>query len=254
MNKLILPLLILILFNEVSYSQKNNNLFYGIWKFQPEKKSNDITFISFIIFQKNKQLGITFWNNSKKSNTYGNPFTYYGFWDNSCYLEKNECPKELKDLKSNGKYIFFYDNLITPKKNQINIGYDRLGNLYEPTRRCQWSINEDLPEGLPPTTLSLYFNMNPDVYKKVDTIPYFVLNSLKNNIEDWKKYLDFIGHQEKHIKSEKSTIYTSPNIPTKMYLVKSNEVEIIEEKDKWLKIRYYSKKSIEGWVKKEDVE
>lgn len=52
----------------------------------------------------------------------------------------------------------------------------------------------------------------------------------------------------------KTIIYSSPNSPTKMYLLKGDEVEIIKEKDEWLKIRYYGKKTIEGWIKKSDVE
>jgi hypothetical protein len=49
--------------------------------------------------------------------------------------------------------------------------------------------------------------------------------------------------------------------PTKMYLLKNDPVEIIEEKDNWLKIKYYPEKNgewtgktIEGWIKKSDVE
>lgn len=53
---------------------------------------------------------------------------------------------------------------------------------------------------------------------------------------------------------KKTIIYSSQNTPTKMYLLKGDEVEIIEEKDDWLKIRYYGKKTIEGWIKKSDVE
>jgi len=52
----------------------------------------------------------------------------------------------------------------------------------------------------------------------------------------------------------KTIIYSSPNSPTKMYLLKGDEVEIIEEKDEWLKIRYYGKKTIEGWIRRSDVE
>jgi hypothetical protein len=55
------------------------------------------------------------------------------------------------------------------------------------------------------------------------------------------------------ITNSKSIIYAIPNNPTKMYLIKGNEVEILEQKDNWLRIRYYGKKTIEGWIKKEDV-
>ena len=39
-----------------------------------------------------------------------------------------------------------------------------------------------------------------------------------------------------------------------MYLLKGDVVEILQEKDDWLQIRYYGKKTIEGWIKKGDVE
>jgi len=39
-----------------------------------------------------------------------------------------------------------------------------------------------------------------------------------------------------------------------MYLLKNDEVEVLEEKEDWLRIRYYGKKTIEGWIKKSDVE
>jgi hypothetical protein len=56
----------------------------------------------------------------------------------------------------------------------------------------------------------------------------------------------------KTIQIEKSLIFSSPNIPTKMYLVKFDEVEVIAEKDNWLHIKYYGKKIVEGWIRKAD--
>lgn len=55
------------------------------------------------------------------------------------------------------------------------------------------------------------------------------------------------------IKSNKSFVYKVPNIITQIYLLKGDEVEILDQKNNWLKIRYYGKKTIEGWIKKEDV-
>ena len=52
----------------------------------------------------------------------------------------------------------------------------------------------------------------------------------------------------------KSPIFSSPNIPTKMYLLKHDEVEVIAEKDNWLHIKYYGKKIVEGWIRKKDTE
>jgi hypothetical protein len=69
----------------------------------------------------------------------------------------------------------------------------------------------------------------------------------------WKiqfKFVDKAGL----IRAEKSFIYDKNNIKTKMYLLKNDPVEIIESQTDWLKIKYYGKKVIEGWIKKSDVE
>lgn len=52
----------------------------------------------------------------------------------------------------------------------------------------------------------------------------------------------------------KSNLFNTPNVATKMYLVKGDEIEILEKRSEWLKIRYYGKKIVEGWIKKSDVE
>ncbi|SMO52733.1 SH3 domain-containing protein [Solitalea koreensis] len=59
----------------------------------------------------------------------------------------------------------------------------------------------------------------------------------------------------KKIYTPKSTIYSSinPPRPTKMYLIQGNEVEVLEEKGEWIRIRFYGKKTIEGWIKRTDV-
>jgi hypothetical protein len=52
----------------------------------------------------------------------------------------------------------------------------------------------------------------------------------------------------------KSNLFSTPNVSTKMYLVKGDEIEILEKKSEWLKIRYYGKKIVEGWIKNSDIE
>jgi hypothetical protein len=52
----------------------------------------------------------------------------------------------------------------------------------------------------------------------------------------------------------KSFIYKEPNVKTKIYLIKGDEVKIVKEENGFLKIFYYGKKTIEGWIKKSDVE
>lgn len=173
---------------EIAISQQNKNKFEGIWEFIPAKGSMDTSFKSYQIFKNNKIINIFYWTNTKSISIYGNPFTYYGFWDT--YLEEPQ-PKKLLDLKLTGKYAFFYDDLIK-SETKSKIGYDSLGNLYKPTRKCQWIINDELPKNLPPSTLKLYFNMEPDCYKKIDAIPEYLLNIIERKKEIWNTYLDFI--------------------------------------------------------------
>jgi len=100
------------------------------------------------------------------------------------------------------------------------------------------------------TTLYLYYTE----YEKIQLINNNLINFLKvQGKKDGQNYLkDFLNMRE--IKIGKSFIYSSPNIPTKMYLFKGDKIETLEEKGEWLKIRYYGKKIVEGWIKKRDVE
>ncbi|MDR1225478.1 MAG: hypothetical protein LBK47_01085 [Prevotellaceae bacterium] len=54
------------------------------------------------------------------------------------------------------------------------------------------------------------------------------------------------------ITTEKSIIYSEPDKPTKMYLIKGDIVTVLEEKEGWIKMEYEGKKMITGWIKKED--
>ena len=250
MKKIITVIFILTL-GETTFSQENKiNSFVGMWKITPFEKGYDDS--TFVIFKSNKSILITYRLDSKKVFLYGDPFTYYGFWDT--LPDETSHPKHIKDLKQTGKYVFFYDHLIENDKSGNKSGYDKFGNLYQITRECQWAINDELPEGLPPTTLTLHFGKDPDVYRKVDKIPDYVLISLRKNKEDWQRYLDFMEHKESKVTQLKAFIYTIPNQQSKMYLLKGDEVEILETQDDWLKIRYYGSKTIEGWIRKTDVE
>jgi hypothetical protein len=58
----------------------------------------------------------------------------------------------------------------------------------------------------------------------------------------------------KNIQSSKQPLYSEPQIKTKMYLLKNDKVEILEEKDDWLYILYKGKKDIKAWIPKSAVE
>jgi hypothetical protein len=59
---------------------------------------------------------------------------------------------------------------------------------------------------------------------------------------------------KRNIQSSKQPLYKTPSEKTKMYLVKGDEVEILEEKDDWLYILYKGKKDIKAWIPKSAVE
>ena len=78
-----------------------------------------------------------------------------------------------------------------------------------------------------------------------------ILNPSRNILDFYKKVA---LERFKKISFEKIKIFLTPDFDSKMYLLKGDEVEILQEKDDWLQIRYYGKKTIEGWIKKSDVE
>ena len=51
----------------------------------------------------------------------------------------------------------------------------------------------------------------------------------------------------------KCSIYKSPAEQTKMYLIANDFVEMLEKKEQWVYIRYYGKKTVEGWIRGEDL-
>lgn len=85
---------------------------------------------------------------------------------------------------------------------------------------------------------------NPVTYQRLKYLPISI-----------KKYFVSENKIIKQISVSKTSIYSSisPLIKTKMYLLQGNKIEILAENGVWLKIRYYGKKTIEGWIKKEDV-
>ena len=78
-----------------------------------------------------------------------------------------------------------------------------------------------------------------------------ILSPPKNILDFYKKVAP---ERFKKISFEKIKVFFTPVYPSKMYLLKGNEVEILETKKDWLRIRYYGNKTIEGWIKKSDVE
>ncbi|MDI9881112.1 SH3 domain-containing protein [Flectobacillus longus] len=88
--------------------------------------------------------------------------------------------------------------------------------------------------------------------EKNEIISNFFLNKVNNlNLKD---SLSTDKILKARILKDKVYFYSRPNLITNIYIIKGDEVEVLEEKGEWLKIRYYGKKNIEGWIKRSDVD
>lgn len=241
MKKIILFIILLGFLNLDNIAQiiPSQSKLSGMWTFIPPNQGYDTIFS---LFKDNKSIKITYRVNSKTVSIHQNPYSYFGFWDD---MNENKEPKNINDLKPYGENIRFYDNL--------GKSYDSLGNLLQQTRSCWMSYNENEDPDHEPAILRFYFGRgtDPDIYQRVKELPVYIIQSLKDNKNEWHKFLLFKGMKSIH--SIKASIYSTPNKATKMYLVKGDEVEILAEKGQWLKIRYYGAKTIEGWIKKSDI-
>jgi hypothetical protein len=164
--------------------------------------------------------------------------SYYGFY-NSCDLPS------LDSLKQSGTYYFEVNSTDFDKeKTKLKIPYNSCGELHI------FTVGKD-------TMMNIYYSNSQQyvTYKKIKTLPEKVTIYLKS------KGIQIPVSIKKHIKSSKAIIYSQPDIPTKMYLIKGDVVEILEEKGDWLRINYYPEKdgketgkTIEGWIRKTDME
>ena len=93
-------------------------------------------------------------------------------------------------------------------------------------------------------------------YERIDSLTKPIVYLLyRRGKKDHQNYLkEFLDKTFTEITTSKVSIYTAPSILSKIYLLKGDLVEVLETKDVWIKIRYYGNKTIEGWIKKSDVE
>jgi hypothetical protein len=87
------------------------------------------------------------------------------------------------------------------------------------------------------------------MYGKIGKLNKRLEKNLKEKSpEVFTEYLSVTSRKE--IIAAKSIIYSEPDTPTKMYLIKGDVVTVLEEKEGWLKIEYEGKKLITGWIRK----
>ena len=217
---------ILLLISSIIVAQSSRNNLIGYWQNQDEKTI-------YYVFSQNKVVDISIYKDGQIVDSY---YTY-GFSDELKL-------KNINDLKDAG--MFYYE----VNEDDFQEKYKEKDGTYSGIQANVIQMDEDK------NRFQIYDPLRPGqrgIYKRIKQLPSKLEAVLKSkNIiinstikEDKAKYL---------VKLTKSIIYSTPNKPTKMYLLKGDVVEILQEKDDWLQIRYYGKKTIEGWIKKSDVE
>jgi hypothetical protein len=195
-----------------------------IWQNNTEK------YIYLYYYSQKKLYGITDYTRSKYPE-FGIEVSnsFYGFY-NDCDLPS------IDSLKRNGDYYFdvipFY------------FKYEEKRKVYVENACGEVSIFTEKQD----TFMNIYYSSRQQyvTYKKLDTLPQNV-----------QKYLIgkgiHVGFPHKEISSNRATIYSEPEKPTRMYLIKGDIVTVLEEKEGWLRIEYEGKKLVTGWIQKKDI-
>jgi hypothetical protein len=253
-NKIIL---LLIIITYTTFGQSNDissNLkdFEGVWLFIPPKWSNDTTFTSIDLIQNTKRLSIFFRKN--KNNIHTLTPEIIGFAPQNGEIQR------LSDLVNVGTRMYFY----TPNPKAPN---DSIHYFQEASPSCMARYNgvvdeeSEPPQEGQPDYFTFNFNgRENEFHQRIQHLPNRIIVALCQNKVEKAKVQAFVNIKYGLIKN-KSIIHSSPNRPTKMYLIQNDPVEVVEEQDNWLKIKYYPEKKgewmgkvIQGWIKKTDVE
>ena len=258
-NKLTVMVALLMVTSNI-YCQSNNEVsdlkdFSGIWTFIPPDGSNDTTFVGIDIIAKNLNIDLTYWKESKKCTVLG--INIIGF------AHSYESVKKISDLENKGQRMYFY-------KNNLNAPNDSIKYFEEASPSCFASFNGIGIDDFEPSKTKnapncLFFNFNGRDYERWEQrshLPNYIVESLiKQNRKDWEKVRQLLPHDYKMVVNDKAIIYSQLETATRMYILKNDVVEINETKGDWLKIKYYIEKNnkdtgktIEGWIKRSDVE
>ncbi len=255
--KHIILLFLLLLNKSLVQGQSNSPLvslkqLQGIWEGNAVDRTarEYIIYKLYLIVKGNKALKIyQDYKNPSSFRTYSNPFSYIGF-DN----DKIPQPKKISDLLDKGSSLCFY--------HVQGKDYDNRGNILPSA--TMWgnyiTYNEDMEDREPGDTsnyLRLY-GTGPDDFEDYVNVTKvadaFLLQLHKYDKVLWRRYLAFEGLKEKKIIVKKASIYSKVDDPepTKMYLIEGDVFVALEEKKDRIKIRYFGKKVVEGWINKNE--
>ncbi|MFN3785133.1 MAG: hypothetical protein ACK4R6_14540 [Spirosomataceae bacterium] len=252
-NRMIFLLLSLAIISKGQQTNVSSNLkdFEGIWQFKPPLWSNDTSFTAIDIFNKNIRFEIFLWHYPSELST---KERVTGF------APQNKEIQRLSDLVDVGTRMYFY----TPNPKAPN---DSIHHFQEASPSCLARYNgvvdeeSEPPQEGEPDYFTFNFNgRENEFHQRIQHLPNRIIVALCQNKVEKAKVEAFINIKYGLIKN-KSIIHSSPDRPTKMYLIQNDSVEIVEQRDDWLKIKFYPEKNgewtgkiIEGWIKRSDVE
>ncbi|MFN4087373.1 MAG: hypothetical protein ACK4LB_15650 [Spirosomataceae bacterium] len=241
--KLLSTIFYFLLLGPNLYSQSLNQYLNGVWKMQCCDSD-------YWIIYKNS----IFWINETNFQNISKPFIYFCIPRVLTYEELADGRREYK--KSIPLDSVDFDKAIVPDPET------GIEEIYLMEYQSDDVINQkEILITDTPLSLSLY-HIDPEeknqfyvwdgtapskivYYNRILNPPVYVLEFFKKIAPD----------RFRKIVLSKSPIFDNFKKTTKMYLIKDDTVEIIAEESLWLHIRFYGpRKTIEGWIKKTDVE
>ena len=211
---------------------------------------------SFWIYSDNKLFNIE--NNSKIDDKIDYLIKTKHFYSLYCFLPRTPFPY-VESVRNNIYIPIPKDSIVqdmaisSTKMNEVFI-LEGLGKIEDAYSEIQYRAQSFLFS----IALPNYIETNRAWHPAPSTV-----GGMVRILEPTKSIQDFIKYLRKDKKKatirNKTIINESLTEQTKMYLLKGDEVEVLEESERspeveWLKIRYYGRKTIEGWIRKIDIE
>jgi hypothetical protein len=260
MKKLLTILLLFFLQNKVTYSQPQKMLQSilenGIWEADLGSYNNYRMQGHSIYFMYYKSKIFEIGYDKGKANSYNYKSLVY----ENYFFTSNEVFDIFMKKKFNQEFICKYisenkSKLLDDKQFKLGVEHHVISYSVNNDKTCNFAIaydyrfdNEYLfgrTTSDPDDTDVLNHGMGLLLRKvKISSIPKDILTLVKKI-----QTVDF-----KTVVLSKIPIYKIPNQKTKMYLIKGDEVMVLQEKEEWLEIVYSGKKRVEGWVKKSDLD
>jgi hypothetical protein len=190
--------------------------FQGIWQGnEPIGHEEDDRTTNYLVYKDNKMLYI----NTAMDDVFS--VMNFGLWSGA------NVPKSCRELKTKGTKYYQCMGSLEPDKFHVA--------FYSDTELEYANNTVFIKLALPDKLLLRYLK--------------------KRGIKDNRDYIkELLGISFKKIKEPKVMIYSSINQISKAYLLQNDEVEVLETKDSWIRIRYYGTKVTEGWIKANQIQ